>query len=65
MRNITRALFTAYVANVALLNEVAAATDKFSVSPAVQQRLEQRLQESSEFLKLINIVPVIEQSGQV
>ena len=65
MRNITRALFTAYVANVALLNEVAAATDKFSVSPAVQQRLEQRLQESSEFLKLINIVPVTEQSGQV
>ena len=46
MRNITRALFTAYVANVALLNEVAAATDKFSVSPAVQQRLEQRLQVS-------------------
>lgn len=65
MRNSTRVLFNAYLANVAVLNEVAAATDKFNVSPSVQQRLEQRLQESSEFLKLINIVPVTEQSGQV
>lgn len=65
MRNVTRALFNAYLANVAVLNEVAAATDKFNVAPVVQQRLEQRLQESSEFLKLINIVPIIEQSGDV
>ena len=65
MRNVTRALFTAFLANVAVLNEVAAATDKFNVAPAVQQRVEQRLQESSEFLKLINIITVTEQSGQV
>ncbi|OOS00659.1 phage major capsid protein, P2 family [Canicola haemoglobinophilus] len=38
---------------------------KFTVEPSVQQRLENAVQESSDFLKLINIVPVDEQQGEI
>lgn len=38
---------------------------KFNVTPSVQQRLENAVQESSDFLKLINIVPVDEQQGEI
>lgn len=64
MRNETRLLFTAYVSQIALLNGVADATTKFSVSPAVEQKLEEKIQESSEFLQSINIVGVPAQIGQ-
>ena len=64
MRNETRLLFTAYVSQIALLNSVADATVKFSVAPVVEQKLEEKIQESSEFLSQINIVGVPEQSGQ-
>jgi P2 family phage major capsid protein len=63
MRNETRLLFTAYVSQIALLNGVADATTKFSVAPAVEQKLEEKIQESSEFLQQINIVGVPQQSG--
>ena len=66
MQNKTRLLFTGFVSQLALLNAVDAAvvtTSKFTVEPAVQQTLETRIQESSEFLTQINIVPVDEQSG--
>jgi len=62
MLNITRALFNAYVSQVALLNNVPSATDKFNVAPAVEQRLEAKMAESSEFLQAINVVPVINQT---
>lgn len=67
MKNATRLLFTAFVSQLALLNSVDAAvvtTSKFTVDPSVQQTLETRMQESSEFLSLINIVPVDEMKGE-
>jgi P2 family phage major capsid protein len=64
MRNETRLLFTAYVSQIALLNSVADATVKFSVAPVVEQKLEEKIKESSDFLQQINVEPVVEQSGQ-
>lgn len=64
MRNKTRLLFGSYLTQVAQLNGVDDATVKFDVSPSVEQALEAKIQESSEFLSAINIVPVSQQSGQ-
>ena len=63
MRNNTRILFNAYMAQVAQLNQVGSATHVFNVDPAVQQKLESRTQESSEFLQRIQIVGVDELKG--
>lgn len=66
MKNTTRAKFTAMVSQIALLNAIdpaVAANTRFTVDPSVQQKLEQRVQESSEFLSKINIAPVDEMSG--
>lgn len=64
MRNDTRVLFNAYVSQIALLNNVGDATDKFAVAPAVEQTLEEKIKESSEFLQLINLTPVTQQIGE-
>ena len=64
MRNPTRLLYNAYTAQVASLNGVASAVEKFTVTPSVQQKLESLIQEKSDFLKQINIVGVTEQKGQ-
>ncbi|NHC11079.1 phage major capsid protein, P2 family [Stutzerimonas degradans] len=64
MRNETRLVFTALAAQIALLNGVASATEKFSVTPSVQQTLETAMQESTDFLGRINLIGVIEQSGE-
>lgn len=64
MRNETRLLFTAYCSQIALLNGVASATEKFNVDPVVEQKLEAKMAESSEFLQAINIIPVIDQQAQ-
>ncbi len=64
MRNETRLLFAAYVSQIALINGVASATDKFTVAPVVEQKLEEKIKESSDFLGMINIEPVVQQSGQ-
>jgi P2 family phage major capsid protein len=63
MRNETRVAFEAYCAAIATLNGVPDATKKFAVAPSVQQTLENRIQESSGFLKLINIIGVTEKEG--
>jgi P2 family phage major capsid protein len=63
MRNTTRRLYNAFLAQVAQLNQVDSATHVFNVDPAVQQRLEQRTQESSEFLNRIQMVGVEELVG--
>lgn len=65
MRNETRLLFTAYVSQIALLNGLDAANvDKhFTVAPAVEQKLEEKIRESSEFLSQIETVPVDQQEG--
>lgn len=64
MRNETRFHFTSYQRNIARANDVPSAADKFTVAPSVQQTLENKIQESDDFLKLINVVGVPELSGQ-
>ena len=65
MRNDTRALFTGFVSQIALLNNVPAATTQFAVAPVIEQKLEDKIRASSEFLQAINIIPVTQQEGQV
>lgn len=64
MRNETRLAFNALSQRIAQLNGVPLATEKFSVTPTVQQTLETKLQLSSAFLTKINIIGVTEQSGE-
>jgi P2 family phage major capsid protein len=64
MRNETRQAFNGYLKQVALLNAVALASEKFTVTPSIQQKLESAIQESSDFLKRINIIGVDEQEGE-
>lgn len=64
MRNTTRQKFNAFTAQLAELNGVPNAAEKFTVEPSVQQTLENRLTESSEFLQRINVIGVAEQQGQ-
>jgi P2 family phage major capsid protein len=64
MRNDTRVLFNAYLEQLAKLNAIPDASKKFTVTPPVQQTLETKMQESSDFLSKINIVPVTDQKGE-
>ena len=64
MRNETRILLNAYAAAIASLNGVPSAFEKFTVIPSVQQTLETRIQESSDFLSKVNNFGVVEQSGE-
>ncbi|QSR17492.1 phage major capsid protein, P2 family [Novosphingobium sp. KA1] len=65
MRKETRAKFKAYVSQIALLNGIDAEdiVAKFSVAPAVEQTLEEKIQESSDFLQQISINMVLAQAG--
>lgn len=63
MHNATRLKFTALALHLATLNGVPDATVKFTVDPTIQQKLENAIQESSAFLKLINMIGVDEKSG--
>lgn len=64
MRNETRKLFNGYLQQVAKLNGVDNATEKFNVAPTVQQKLETAIQEASGLLKRINIIGVEQQEGE-
>jgi P2 family phage major capsid protein len=66
MKNYTRLAFNGYTARLATLNDVAggAVHSTFSVDPSVQQTLEEKMQESSDFLKSINIVGRDEMEGE-
>ncbi|EDY85465.1 phage major capsid protein, P2 family [gamma proteobacterium HTCC5015] len=64
MRNNTRKNFEQYTHRIAELNGVSDATKTFSVDPTVQQTLERRMQESSEFLSRINVIGVDELKGE-
>lgn len=64
MRKETRVAFTGYMSQIALLNAVANAAEKFNVDPSVQQKLETAIQESDAFLKRINIIGVNEKDGE-
>lgn len=64
MRNETRLAFDAYVEQIATLNNIEDASKKFSVEPSVQQKMETKIQESSDFLGKINVVGVDEMEGE-
>ncbi|MDB0511046.1 phage major capsid protein, P2 family [Ralstonia solanacearum] len=64
MRNDTRRLFAAYKAAIAKLNGVERVDEKFTVTPSVQQKLETKVQESSDFLSRINVYGVAEQEAE-
>ena len=66
MRQNTRFKFNAYMSRLAELNgvETGDMNKKFTVEPSVSQTLMNRVQESSEFLTRINIVPVTEMKGE-
>ena len=64
MRNPTRLAFNAFTSAIAALNGVPSAVEKFTVSASVQQTLETRIQESSDFLSRINNIGVTEQQGE-
>lgn len=64
MRNETRKLFNQFLERQTELNSIDNASTKFSVEASVQQTLETRMQESSDFLGKINIIGVDEQQGE-
>lgn len=64
MKNETRVLLNGYFSALAELNGISGVEHKFTAAPSVQQTLENRIQESSEFLSKINIVGRSEQKGE-
>lgn len=64
MRNETRELFNRYLERQAELNGISDARESFTIDPSVEQKLEERVQESSEFLGKINISPVRDLKGE-
>ncbi|WP_373351031.1 phage major capsid protein, P2 family [Acinetobacter bereziniae] len=64
MRNDTRKKFNHYMGEVARINGVDNAAVLFTVAPNPVQSLEEKIQLSSEFLARINIIPVIEPTGE-
>lgn len=66
MRNDTRALYRGYLSQIAALCTIAIddVSKKFNVVASAQQSLETKLQQSSKFLSMINIIGVDEQVGE-
>lgn len=64
MRTSTRIAFQKYLARQAQLNGVPDATKKFAVTNPVEQIMEQKIQLTSEFLRSINVTPVMELAGE-
>ena len=64
MRNDTRVLFDQFTSRLTQLNGVSDATKMFNVEPSVQQTLEMKIQESSDFLRRINVMGVDELKGE-
>lgn len=65
MLTTTRTAFDKYTAQVATLNGVPSATSTFAVTPTVEQKLEERIQQSSAFLQEVNVVGVDQLKGEV
>lgn len=60
----TRLLFTSYLSTIASINGVSNPAVTFAVAPTVEQRFEEKLKETIEFLGMINVENVPQQSGQ-
>lgn len=63
MKNATRKAYNEYTARMATVSGVDDATVKFTVGPVVEQKLEEVIQISSDFLSKVNTVFVDEQEG--
>lgn len=64
MHKNTRIAYDQFSGRLGQLNGVNSVASTFSVDPSVQQTLETKIQESSEFLGKINIIGVTEQEGE-
>lgn len=64
MHKNTKARFLAYTATIALLNGVESTASTFAVAPVVEQKFEEKLKESIEFMGMISFESVVDQSGQ-
>src|SRR5450830_1752659 len=64
MKKQTRQVFGQYETRLGQLNDTDNVAKTFSVTPSVQQKLETKMQESSEFLTKVNIIGVTEQEGE-
>lgn len=64
MKNDTRKQFNQFKNRIAQLNGVDDASESFTVDPSVQQKLEDRTQQSSELLRKINFETVDDQEGE-
>ena len=64
MKPETREKLDAYTAEIGKINGAKNVAQTFNVTPSVAQSLELRVQETSHFLSLINIVQVSEQEGE-
>ncbi|OAK55058.1 capsid protein [Variovorax paradoxus] len=64
MQTATRLVFNQWLSRLSELNAVPSAREQFAVEPSVQQTLETKIQESSDFLKAINIIGVQELKGE-
>lgn len=56
--------YTAQIAQANGLTQAEVTSEKFNVTPTMQQKLENKIQLSHDFLQKINIVPVTEPTGQ-
>ena len=64
MRTDTREKFNKLLGVVCQENAIEDPSKKFTVAPGVERVVRDKMTENSDFLKLINIVPVTEQSGE-
>ncbi len=64
MQKATRIAFNGYLTNQAKINDVSSVTETYTVAPNPAQKLETAIQESSAFLKKINIIGVDEAEGE-
>lgn len=60
----TREKLDAYTAEIGKINGAKNVAQTFNVTPSVAQSIELRLQETSHFLSLVNIVQVAEEAGE-
>jgi len=64
MRTATLLKYNAFLSRIHSLNNVPAGSSQFSVDPTVEQKLEDKIRENSDFLKEINIIGVRNQIGE-
>ncbi|MGL4448706.1 MAG: phage major capsid protein, P2 family [Shewanella sp.] len=64
MRNQTREKFNEFTGQIAQINAISSASTSFSVEPSVQQTLETKMQESTAFLGMINVLGVVDGKGE-